>query len=165
MESFRDIFRHRVSLRLHFGHIWFTHFGCANGFSQLCHAFFERGFILWHGIYWWSSSFGIHTCCFGHFIFMCRSSTFLFHSNNISFFFLHVFFGGFWQKNYVSMWVHYGLRVMKVYSKPFNETLCLTTNLLWWYRPSFYGGLCANYFAKELGFSDSIFMLQVLYFW
>jgi hypothetical protein len=29
-----DLFKHRDSLRLHFGHKWLTHFGCANGFQD-----------------------------------------------------------------------------------------------------------------------------------
>jgi hypothetical protein len=125
--------------------------------------FFERGFILGRDIYWWSSFFGIHTCCFGHFIFMCHLSTFLSHSNNTFFFFLHVSFGRFWQENCVNMWGNYGSRVMRVYSRPFSKALHLTTNIFWWYRPYFCGGLCVNCFSKELGFVGSIFMLQVLY--
>jgi len=35
-----DIFRHRNFLGLHFGRRWFTHFGCANGFSKFCHTLF-----------------------------------------------------------------------------------------------------------------------------
>jgi hypothetical protein len=81
--------------RLHFGHRWLTHFGFVSGFLKLCHAFFERGFILRFGTYWQSSSFGRCTSCFGHFVHMCRSSTFLFHSNNTSFSSLLFFLVGF----------------------------------------------------------------------
>jgi hypothetical protein len=35
-----SLFRHKDFSRLHFGHRWFTHFGCASGFSRLCHTFF-----------------------------------------------------------------------------------------------------------------------------
>jgi hypothetical protein len=41
----RDLSKHRNSSRLHFGHKWFTHFRCVNGFSRLCHAFFGWSFI------------------------------------------------------------------------------------------------------------------------
>jgi hypothetical protein len=40
-ESIKDIFQHKDSLGLHFGHIWLMHFGCANEFSRLCHTFFR----------------------------------------------------------------------------------------------------------------------------
>jgi len=41
LESIMDIFQHKDSLGLHFGHRWLTHFGCANEFSKLCHTFFR----------------------------------------------------------------------------------------------------------------------------
>jgi len=37
LESIKDLFKHRDSLRLHFGF--------ANGFLRLCHAFLGWGFI------------------------------------------------------------------------------------------------------------------------
>jgi hypothetical protein len=40
-ESIKDIFQHKDSLGLHFGHRWLVHFGCANEFSRLCHTFFR----------------------------------------------------------------------------------------------------------------------------
>jgi len=86
-----DIFRHINSSWLHFGHIWFMHFGCVSGFSKLCHVFFRWDFISKHGTYQWFSSFGRRPCYFGHFVFMCLSSTFLFHLNNTYLFFLLVF--------------------------------------------------------------------------
>jgi hypothetical protein len=85
LESIKDFFKHKDSSRLHFGHRWLTHFGCANGFSKLYHAFLGWGLISRCGAYWWFFSYGKHTSYFGHFVFMCHSSTFLFHSNSISF--------------------------------------------------------------------------------
>jgi hypothetical protein len=43
--------KHKDFSWLHFGHRWFTYFGCANGFSQLCHRLFGGGFILGRGRY------------------------------------------------------------------------------------------------------------------
>jgi hypothetical protein len=40
LKSFKDLFKHRNSLGLHFGHRWFMHFGCAKGLSGLSHALF-----------------------------------------------------------------------------------------------------------------------------
>jgi hypothetical protein len=48
------------------------------------------------------------------------------------------------------MWGHYGFRIMRDFLRPLNEVSCWTTNILWWYRPSFYGGLCPIYFFKEV---------------
>jgi hypothetical protein len=47
-------------------------FWCANEFLGLCHTFFRWGFISKHDAYWWSSYFGKHTYCIGHFVFMYR---------------------------------------------------------------------------------------------
>jgi hypothetical protein len=47
----KDFFKHKNSLRLQFGHKWLTHFGCANGFSELCHAFFGWCFFSWCDTY------------------------------------------------------------------------------------------------------------------
>jgi hypothetical protein len=33
LKSIKDLFRHKDFLGLHFGHIWLTHFECANEFS------------------------------------------------------------------------------------------------------------------------------------
>jgi hypothetical protein len=96
LESITDLSKRRDSSSLHFGHIWLMHFGCANGFSKLCHKFFEWSFISKRGTYSWSSSPGRRPCCFGHFVLVCSSLTFLCHTDNTSFF-LHVFFGKFWQ--------------------------------------------------------------------
>jgi len=89
---------------------------------------------------------------------MCSSSTFVFHTNNTSFFFFPISFGGFQQKSYASMWGHYGFRIMGVLLGPLSEALSLTTDIFWWYRSSFYGGLCPIYFSTELGSSGSIFV-------
>jgi hypothetical protein len=53
---------------------------------------------------------------------------------------------------------------MGVFSRPFNEVLGLTVDILWWCRPSFYGRLCPIWCSKELGSSGFIFVLYVLYF-
>jgi len=94
LESIKDFSRHKFFLRLHFGHKWFTHIGCANGFSRLCHAFFGQGFILGCGTYQWSSFPGKHLSCFGHFVLKCSSSMFLFHMGSTSFF-LRIFLASF----------------------------------------------------------------------
>ncbi len=158
LQSTGVLFRHKDSLGLHFGHKWFMHFGCASGFSELCHAFFGWGFILRHGAYWWSSSPRRCLGCFGHFFLVCSSLTFLFHTDNTSSFFLHVSFGGFQHENYASMWGHHGSRIMGVFSGPLREVSNLTTNILWWYRPSLYGRLCPICFSRELGSNGSIFV-------
>jgi hypothetical protein len=158
LESIKDFLRHRYCLGLHFRNIWFMHYGYAKGFSGLCHTFFGWNFILRHGAYWWYSCIGKFLSCFGHFVFMCCSSTFLCHYDKNFFSFIFISFGRFQQENYANMWGHYGSRVMGVYSKPLGRALGLTTNLLWCYRPFIYGGLCPIFFSKELGFGNSIFV-------
>ncbi len=59
---------------------------------------------------------------------------------------------------------HYGSKIMGVFLKPFNEALGLITNILCWYKPSLYGGLCPIYFFRELGFGGSTFVLYFSYF-
>jgi hypothetical protein len=157
LESIKDLFKHKNSSRLHFGHKWLRHFRCASGFSGLCHTFFGWGFISIRVAHQWSFSFGRHTSCIEHFVFMCYSSTFLSHLDNTSF--LHVFLGEFQQESYAGLWGHYGSKVMKIYSRPLIKMLGLTTNLFWWYKPFIYGGLCPICFYKELGFGGSISML------
>jgi hypothetical protein len=80
------------------------------------------------------------------------------------FFFLPISFNEFQQESYVGMWGHYGSKTMGVFSGPLSEVLSSTTNILWWYRPFFYGGLCLIYVFRELGSNGYIFMLQVSYF-
>ncbi len=150
---------HRDSSRLHFGHKWLTHFRWAGEFSELCHSFFGSSFILRHDAYQWSSSLRKRPSWFGHFVFMCNSSTFLSHTDNTFFFFLHVFFGKLWQENYAGMWRHYRSMIMGVFSGPLKKVSNLTADILWWYKPSPYGGLCPIYFSRELNFSDSIFVV------
>jgi len=164
LESIRDFSRHKNSLGLHFGHRWFMHFGYANGFLGLCHTFFGWSSILGHGTYQWFSFPGRCLGCFGHFVFMCSSSTFLFHTGSTCFFFLPLSFSKFWQESYASMWGHYGSKIVGVFPRPLNKMLSSTINILWWYRPFFYGGLCPIYVSRELGSSGSTFVLQVLYF-
>jgi len=81
--------------KLHFGHRWLTHFGCASGFSGLCRAFLGWSFISKCGAYSWSSFLRRRTSCFGHFVLMCHLLTFLSHLDRTYFFFLYVSFGGF----------------------------------------------------------------------
>jgi len=38
-----------------------------------------------------------------------------------------------------------------VFSRPFNKVSSLITNILWWYRPLFYGRLFPIFFNRELG--------------
>jgi len=61
------------------------------------------------------------------------------------------------------MWGHYGSRIVGIFSGPLSEALGLTINILWWFRPSFYGGLCPIYFFRELGYGGSIlcFMFRI----
>ncbi len=132
LESIRNLLRLKDSLRLHFGHRWLAHFGCANGYLRLCHAFFGWGFISGHGTYRWSSSFGKRPSCIGHFVFMRHMLTFFLHSNNSSLFFL-ASFGEFQQKNFISMWKHYEFWVMGIYSRPLDGTSSPT--------PIFFGGI------------------------
>ncbi len=159
LKSIKVFFRHRNSLQLHFGHIWLMHFAHASGFLRLCHAFFGWGFISKCGAYQWSSSFGRCPSYFGHFVFMCSSSTFLFHTNDTSSFSLSIFLGGFWQNSYGGMWGHYGSKIVGVFLRPFSEASGLTIDILWWYRPSLYGGLCPIYFYNELGSGGFVFVL------
>jgi hypothetical protein len=95
---------------------------------------------------------------------MCYSSSFLFHLNNTSFFFLLVSFGEFQQDNYVGMWGHYGSMVMGIYLGPFSGLSGSIIDIFWWYRPFIYRGLCPICFLKKLGFKDSIFVFHVSYF-
>ncbi len=57
------------------------------------------------------------------------------------------------------MWGHYGSMFMRVLSRPLNKALGSTIDILWWYRPSLYGGLCPIYFSRELGFGGFVFAL------
>jgi hypothetical protein len=57
------------------------------------------------------------------------------------------------------MWEHYGSKIVEVFLGPFSEASGLTTNTLWWYKPSLYGRLCPIYFSRELGSGGSIFVL------
>jgi len=42
LKSFRDFFKHRNSLGLHFGHRWFMHFRCAKGFQDFAMHFLDE---------------------------------------------------------------------------------------------------------------------------
>jgi len=57
------------------------------------------------------------------------------------------------------MWGHYESMFMGVLSRPLNKALSSTINILWWYMPFFYGGLCPIYFYTELGFGGFVFTL------
>jgi hypothetical protein len=50
---------------------------------------------------------------------------------------------------------------MGAFSGPLSETSGLTTDIFWWYMPSFYGGLCPIWFFGELGFSGSLFVIYI----
>jgi hypothetical protein len=56
------------------------------------------------------------------------------------------------------MWKHDGSWVMGDYSKPFSRTSNLIIDILWWYMPLIYGGLCPICLSRELGFGGSIFV-------
>jgi len=157
LESIKDLSKHKNSSRQYFGHRWSMHFACANGFSKFCHAFFGWGFILGRDAYRWSPSFGRCPCCFGHFIFMCSSLTFLSHMDNTSFF--PISFGRFQQESYANIWGHYRSKIVGVFSGPLRKMLSLTIDILWWYMPFFYEGLCPIYFFWELGFGGSLFVI------
>jgi hypothetical protein len=153
------------SSRLHFGHKWLMHFGCANKFLELYHTFFGWDFILGCDAYRWSSSFGKRISYFEHFVFMHNLLTFLFHINGIYIFpFFPIFFGEFQQKSYVGMWRHYGSKIVGVFLSPLNEVSSLITDIFWWYKHFFYGRLFSIYFFKELNFSGFVFVFHVLYF-
>jgi hypothetical protein len=68
-------------------------------------------------------------------------------------------FGKFQQENYACMWGHYGSRIVGVFLGPLSKASSSTIDILWWYRPSLYGGLCHICFSKELGSSGFVFML------
>jgi hypothetical protein len=42
---------------------------------------------------------------------------------------------------------------------PLSEALGSAIDILLWYRPFFYGGLCPICFSRELSFGGSIFVL------
>jgi len=158
------IFSNIDSSRLHFGYKWFMHFECASGFSRLCHTFFGWRFILICGAYWWLSYLGKITSWFGHFVFMCHSSTFLSHLDNISFI-LPIFFYEFRQNNYVNIWGHHGSMVMGVHLGFFNKVSNQTPNLFWWYRPFYLWRIVWPIcFSKELCFGGFVFVFKVSYF-
>jgi hypothetical protein len=54
--------------------------------------------------------------------------------------------------------MHYGFRIVGVFSRPFSEALSSTTNILFWYMFFHYGRLCPICFSRELGFYGSVFM-------
>jgi hypothetical protein len=95
---------------------------------------------------------------------MCSSLTFLFHMDNTSFLFLLISFGRFRQESYVGMWGHYGSKIVGIFLGPLSEVLGLTTNIFWWYKLYFYGGLCPICFSMESSSSVFVFVFQVSYF-
>jgi hypothetical protein len=54
---------------------------------------------------------------------------------------------------------HYESKIMGVFSGPLKKASSSTIDILWWYRPSFYGRLCPFYFSRELGFGGFVFVL------
>jgi len=69
--------------------------------------------------------------------------------DNTFFFFLLICFGRFRHENYAHMWGHYGSKIVGVFSRPFNQALGLTTNILWWYRLSFMEDYASFAFLKS----------------
>jgi hypothetical protein len=53
---------------------------------------------------------------------------------------------------------HYEFKIMGVFSRTFSKALGSTTDILWWYRPSLYGGLYPICFYRELGSNDFVFV-------
>jgi len=98
LESIRDLSKHKDSLRLHFGHRWLTHFGCASGFQNFATHFthFLDDVLFQDAMHIDDLPLlGDAHVCFEHFVLMCSSSTFVFHLDNTFIFFLLVFFGEF----------------------------------------------------------------------
>jgi hypothetical protein len=79
--------------------------------------------------------------------------------NNISFFFILVSFDEFQKESYAGMWGHYGFKIVGVFLGPLSEASSSTANILWWYGPFRYGGLCPICFFREFGSNGSIFVL------
>jgi hypothetical protein len=50
------------------------------------------------------------------------------------------------------MWGHSESRIVGRFLKPLNEVSGSTIDILWWYKPFSYGGLCPIYLFRELGF-------------
>jgi hypothetical protein len=50
------------------------------------------------------------------------------------------------------MWGHHGSKIVGIFLGSFSKALGSNFNILWGYRPSFYGRLCPIYFFRELGF-------------
>ncbi len=90
------------------------------GFQNFSTHFLDEKFISRCGTYQQSSFLRKRPKCFGHFVIMYSSSTFLFHADNASFFFFLVSFGEFQQKRYAGMWGHYGSRIVGVFLGPLN---------------------------------------------
>jgi len=93
-----------------------------------------------------SHSFGGHHCCFALAAppsFKPCPSTYFWLST-----WTHLCLG---LENYISMWGHYGFRIVGVFLRPLSEVLGLISNILWGYRPFLYGGLCPICFTNELG--------------
>jgi hypothetical protein len=150
---------HIDSLGLHFGHKWLMHFGCVNGFQDFATYFLDEALFQDIDTYQWSSSPKRCLGSFGHFVHMCSLSTFLFHMDIIYLFFFFASFGKFWHESYASMWENYSSKIMGIFLGLLNKTSGLITNIFWWYRPSFYGGLCPICFSRELGFGGFVFVL------
>jgi len=121
LESIKDLFKHKYSPRLHFGHRSFTHFGCVSGFSRLVTHFLDG--VLFQDVahiddlpFLGNSqvTLGILSSCVNRQPYFIRT---------IPFFSFLFFFGEFQQESCASMWGHYRSKVMGVYSRPFNEAL------------------------------------------
>jgi hypothetical protein len=62
------------------------------------------------------------------------------------------------------MWGHYGSKIMRVFSRPFNKVSSSTTNILWWYKLSFYGGLCPFVFIRSWALVASYLCFKFSFF-
>ncbi len=49
---------------------------------------------------------------------------------------------------------------MGVFLRAFSKVSGLIIDILWWYRPFLYGGVCPIYFFRELGSSGSLFVFK-----
>jgi hypothetical protein len=95
-----------------------------------------------------SSFFGSYLAGFGHFVLTYSSLTLLFHTDNSSFFFLLVYFGGFHHDSYVGMWGHYGSKIVGVFTRPHSKMLNSTIDLFWYIGLSLWRIVPHLFFSK-----------------
>jgi len=130
LESIRDLSKHRYSSRLHFGHIWFMHFGVPMRSQDFTTHFLNEALsqnmahiddlpLLGDA----QVVLGISSSCV-----VCRPSYFT-RTILISSSFLF-FFNEFRKESYVGMWGHYGSRIVGVVLRPLSKVSGSTTNIL-----------------------------------